>query len=144
MMGLVQSAIPVIDGLFINNIAGTVAASAVTYCGPVVNMAGALAQGLSVAGMAIIGQANGRSEFEEARRISAQLAVFAFILGCVLAPALVVASFPVSRHVDAEISHDVFLYLALNAAVLPFSFMESIYNAIKNAAGKPEDRCLSG
>jgi hypothetical protein len=31
-----------------------------------------------------------------------------------------------------------FVYLALNALVLPFSFLESIYNAIKNASGKPE------
>ena len=42
-------------------------------------------------------------------------------------------------NVSSEISHDVFLYLALNASVLPFSFLESIYNAIKNAGGKPED-----
>ena len=50
MMGLIQSAIPVIDGLFLNNLAGTIAASAVTYCTPIVNMSAALAQGLSVAG----------------------------------------------------------------------------------------------
>jgi Na+-driven multidrug efflux pump len=30
MMGLVQSVMPVMDGLFINNIVGTVAASAIT------------------------------------------------------------------------------------------------------------------
>ena len=138
MMGLVQSAIPVIDGLFINNIAGTVAASSISYCGPVINMMSALAQGLSVAGMAIIGQANGRGDFKEAKCVSTQLVVLAFLLGCVLAPILVVVSFPVSRHVNSEISHDVFLYLALNSLVLPFSFLESIYNSIKNASGKPE------
>lgn len=32
MMGAVQSMIPVIDGLFLNNLVGTAAASAVTYC----------------------------------------------------------------------------------------------------------------
>jgi Na+-driven multidrug efflux pump len=32
----------------------------------------------------------------------------------------------------------VFLYLALYALVLPFSFMESIYNGLKNANGQPE------
>ncbi|MHB8063929.1 MAG: MATE family efflux transporter [Ruminiclostridium sp.] len=139
MMGLIQSVLPVIDGLFLNNIVGTVAASAVTYCTPIVNMTVALAQGLSVAGMAIIGQSNGKGEFEESRRISTQMIVFAFILGFILAPVLIAIALPVSAHVTAEISHDVFLYLALNACVLPFSFLESIYNSIKNASGKPED-----
>jgi putative MATE family efflux protein len=139
MLGLVQSVIPVIDGLFLNNFAGTVAASAVTYCTPIVNIISALAQGLSVAGMAVIGQSNGKGNFESSRQISIQLVVFTFLLGFCLAPLLIAFAFPISSHVTAEISHDVFLYLALNATVIPFSFMESIYNAIKNAQGKPED-----
>lgn len=138
MMGFVQSIVPVIDGLFINNIVGTVAASATTYCGPIINMMSALAQGLSVAGMAMIGQANGRGDFQYGKRVSTQLVVFSFVLGCVIAPILVLVSFPVSWNVNAEISSNVFIYLALNALVIPFSFLESIYNAIKNANGKPE------
>ena len=47
-------------------------------------------------------------------------------------------AFPISANVDAEISHNVMLYISLYAFVLPFSFLESIYNAIKNATGKPE------
>ncbi|QHQ62901.1 MATE family efflux transporter [Anaerocolumna sedimenticola] len=139
MMGVIQSVIPVIDGLFLNNIVGTVAASAVTYSAPIVNMAAALAQGLSVAGMAIIGQANGKGDFEAGRRISTQMIVFSFLLGFLLAPVLIVSAFIASGHVTPEISKDVFLYLSLSASVLPFSFMESIYNSIKNASGKPED-----
>jgi putative MATE family efflux protein len=102
-------------------------------------MIGALAQGLSVAGMAIIGQSNGRGKFEESKRVSTQMVVLAFLLGFILAPVLIALSFSVSSSVNSEISHDVFLYLSLNALVLPFSFLESIYNAIKNASGKPED-----
>ncbi|HEX2947853.1 MAG TPA: MATE family efflux transporter [Clostridia bacterium] len=138
MMGLVQSAIPFVDGLFINNFGGTIAASAINYCIPVVNMSVALAQGLSVASMAIIGQTNGRGEFKEARRISTQIFIFAFLLGFLVAPLLILAAYPVSSHVNPEISHNVFLYLALNSIVIPFSFLESIYNGIKNASGKPE------
>lgn len=138
MLGLVQSIMPVMDGIFINNFVGTTAAGAIAYCGPIVNMMGAVAQGLSVAGMALIGQTNGRGDFSEARRISTQIVVFAFILGCIIAPLLVFLSFPVSWNVDPRMKHDVFVYLALNSMVLPFSFLESIYNAIKNAGGKPE------
>ncbi len=139
MMGLIQSAIPVIDGLFLNNLVGTQAASAVTYCTPIVNMISALAQGVSVAGMAIIGQSNGNGDFKHSRKISIQIIVFTFLLGFLLAPLLIALAFPISAHVNEEISHDVFVYLALSACVTPFSFMESIYNSIKNANGKPED-----
>ena len=75
LLGLVQAIIPIIDGLFINNIVGTVAASAIHYSAPLVGIFGALAQGLSVAGMAIIGQAVGKADYADARRVSVQLTV---------------------------------------------------------------------
>ncbi|HEX3027141.1 MAG TPA: MATE family efflux transporter [Clostridia bacterium] len=138
MMGIVQSAIPVIDGLYINNFSGTVAASAVTYCGPIVMMMSALAQGLSVAGMAIIGQMNGKGEISAAKHVATQIVVSTFLIGLLMMPFLAILSFPISRHVTPSISHDVFLYLSLNSLVLPFSFLEFVYNAIKNSNGKPE------
>ena len=138
MMGLVQSMMPLMDGLFMNNFAGTVAASSVTYCFPIINMMSALAQGISVAGTAMIGQSNGRGEFKEARHLSTQIIAFALVSGCIVAPLLALIAFPVSWNVDSRISQDVFTYLALNALVLPFLFLENTYNAIKNASGKPE------
>lgn len=138
MMGIVQSAIPLIDGLFINNVSGKIAASAVAYCVPVIGVIVGLSQGLSSAGMALIGQANGKGNLEEGRRISAQLVIFTSLLGVILAPALYAAAFPISAQVRPEISKPVFQYLALNTVVIPFSFLESIYNAIKNSNGKPE------
>lgn len=138
MMGLVQSIMPVMDGIFINNIVGTIGASAITYSGPIINMMVALAQGLSVAGMAMIGQMNGRGNYKGAKHVSTQIVVFGFLIGCVIAPLLYILAFPISSRVNSQISHDVFLYLSLNSLVIPFSFLESIYNAIKNANGKPE------
>lgn len=138
MMGVVQSIIPLIDGLFINNVSGTIPASAVTYCVPIIGMIIGLSQGLGSAGMAVIGQANGRGDLAEGRRISTQLVIFSSLLGVVLAPLLYAVAFPISASVTHEISSDVFLYLALNTFVIPFSFLESIYNAIKNANGRPE------
>ncbi|MGX8709613.1 MATE family efflux transporter [Caproiciproducens sp. R1] len=138
MMSVIQSLMPLTDGLFINNAAGTLVASAVTYSEPVINMMTALAQGLSVAAMAIIGQANGHGDFDRVRSISAQIVVFAFTMGFCIAPLSALVAFPISANVDPEISHNVMLYISLYAFVLPFSFLESIYNAIKNATGKPE------
>ena len=97
-----------------------------------------LAAGLGSAGMAVIGQTNGKGELAEGRRISTQLIVFASAAGVVLAPVLFLLAFPVSAGVNPQISQGVFTYLALNALVVPFSFLESIYNAIKNANGNPE------
>ena len=138
LMSVVQSLMPLSDGLFINNVAGTLVASAVTYSEPVINMMTALAQGLSVAAMAIIGQTFGQGNFKRVRHISAQTVVFAFLMGLCIAPLLVLIAFPISGHVNQEISHNVRLYISLYAMVLPFSFLESIYNAIMNATGRPE------
>jgi putative MATE family efflux protein len=138
MLGVVQSLMPLLDGLFINNVAGTIVASAVTFCVPVVNMMTSLAQGLSVAAMAIVGQLNGKGDFAQLKRTSTQIVVTGSILGCASAPLLFAAGFFVSGSVNPLIARDVFLYLSLNALVLPFAFMESIYNGIKNANGKPE------
>ena len=138
MMSMIQALMPLSDGLFINNAAGTLVASAVTYSEPVVNMMTALAQGLSVAAMAIIGQANGQGDFDRVRHIAVQIVVFAFALGFCIAPLSALVAVPISSRVDPEISHNVMLYISLYAFVLPFSFLESIYNAIKNATGKPE------
>jgi putative MATE family efflux protein len=138
MMGLVQSIMPVMDGIFINNIVGTIGASAITYSGPIINMMIALGQGLSVAGMAMIGQMNGKGNYKGAKHVSTQIVVFAFLIGCIVAPLLYLIAYPISSRVDPQISHDVFLYLALNSLAIPFLFLESIYNAIKNASGKPE------
>ena len=138
MMGLIQSLMPLSDGLFINNVAGTYVASAVTYCQPILNIAISLSLGLGAAAMAIIGQLNGRGEFQEGKHVSSQLVVFSFLLGLLIAPLMVLAAFPIADIVTPEISYNVWLYIALSAAGMPFYFMEAIYNAIKNANGKPE------
>ncbi|NLM79161.1 MAG: MATE family efflux transporter [Ruminococcaceae bacterium] len=139
MMGLVQAVIPIIDGLFINNIVGTVAASAIHYSAPIIGMFNAIAQGLSVAGMAIIGQAVGKGDSNDAKAVATQLTVVAFISGLILIPLVIGAAYPISAHVNPEIADAVFICLALNALILPFSFTGAVYNAIKNANGRPED-----
>lgn len=138
MMSVVQSLMPLSDGLFINNVAGTLVASAVTFAEPVIMVVLALAQGLSVAAMAVIGQTFGSGNFEKVKKIAVQTVVVGFLAGICIAPILALASIPIANHVNVEISHNVRLYIALYAIVLPFSFMESIYNGIMNSTGRPE------
>ena len=138
MMSVVQSLMPLSDGLFINNVGGVLVASAVTYCNPIVNMMIALSQGLSVAAMAIIGQANGRGDMALVKHTAVQAVFFTFCMGIAAAPVLVGIAFPIAAQVDPQIAGNVRVYLSLYALVLPFAFLESVYNAIKNATGKPE------
>lgn len=138
MMSVVQSLMPLSDGLFINNVAGTFVASAVTFSEPVIMVVLALAQGLSVAAMAVIGQTFGSGNFERVKHIAVQTVVIGFLAGICIAPILALISIPISGHVTPEISENVRLYISLYAIVLPFSFMESIYNGIMNSTGRPE------
>ncbi len=138
MLGGVQALMPVMDGLFITNMTGINVAGAVAYSGPIINMASALAQGLSAAAMAVVGQLNGKGDYGRAKATATQIVVAGFLLGLLSAPLLVLVAALASRGVNPAIGHNVYIYIALNAVVLPFAFMESIYNGLMNANGKPE------
>lgn len=138
LMGMVQSLIPLSDGLFLNRISGYLVAAAVGFGQPIINIINALSQGLGVASMAIVGQINGTGDLEEVKKVSTQIMVFSFIIGLVVAPTSIIFASVVSKSISPEIAYDVFLYLSLYAIVIPMLFMAAIFNAIKNATGQPE------
>lgn len=138
LMGMVQSLIPLSDGLFLNRTSGYLVAAAVGFGQPIINIINALSQGLGVASMAIVGQINGTGDLEEVKKVSTQIMVFSFIIGLVVAPTSIIFASVVSKSISLEIAYDVFLYLSLYAIVIPMLFMAAIFNAIKNATGQPE------
>ena len=138
LMGMVQSLIPLSDGLFLNRTSGYLVAAAVGFGQPIINIINALSQGLGVASMAIVGQINGTGDLEEVKKVSTQIMVFSFIMGLVVAPTSIIFASVVSKSISPEIAYDVFLYLSLYAIVIPMLFMAAIFNAIKNATGQPE------
>lgn len=138
LMGMVQSLIPLSDGLFLNRTSGYLVAAAVGFGQPIINIINALSQGLGVASMAIVGQINGTGDLEEVKKVSIQIMVFSFIIGLVVAPTSIIFASVVSKSISPEIAYDVFLYLSLYAIVIPMLFMAAIFNAIKNATGQPE------
>ncbi|MCI6381135.1 MAG: MATE family efflux transporter [Fusobacterium mortiferum] len=138
LMGMVQSLIPLSDGLFLNRTSGYLVAAAVGFGQPIINIINALSQGLGVASMAIVGQINGTGDLEEVKKVSTQIMVFSFIIGLVVAPTSIIFASVVSKSISPEIAYDVFLYLSLYAIVIPMLFMAAIFNAIKNATGQPE------
>lgn len=138
LMGMVQSLIPLSDGLFLNRTSGYLVAAAVGFGQPIINIINALSQGLGVASMAIVGQINGTGDLEEVKKVSTQIMVFSFIIGLVVAPTSIIFASVVSKSISPEIAYDVFLYLSLYAIVIPMLFMAAIFNAIKNVTGQPE------
>ena len=138
LMGMVQSLIPLSDGLFLNRTSGYLVAAAVGFGQPIINIINALSQGLGVASMAIVGQINGTGDLEEVKKVSTQIMVFSFIIGLVVAPTSIIFASVVSKSISQEIAYDVFLYLSLYAIIIPMLFMAAIFNAIKNATGQPE------
>lgn len=138
MMSLVQSLIPLMDGLFLNNVAGTIIASSVNFSEPIINMMTALSQGLGVAAMAIVGQYNGFGDFKNARKIATQIVVTGVLFGIAMGPTLYIVSILVSMNLQTGVKENVFQYLSLYSFVMPMTFLAALYNGIKNANGKPE------
>lgn len=138
LMGMVQSLIPLSDGLFLNRTSGYLVAAAVGFGQPIINIINALSQGLGVASMAIVGQINGTGDLEQVKRVSTQIMVFSFIIGLIVAPTSIIFASIVTKNINPEIAYDVFLYLSLYSIVIPMLFMAAIFNAIKNSTGQPE------
>lgn len=138
MMAIVQAMIPFTDGLYLNHVIGPERTGAITYSQPTINIMLGLSQGLGVAAMSMVGQMAGKGDVKEVKKISLQVLVFGIFCGIVLIPiSLFVASY-ISTTVTKDMTNDVYLYLSLYSLVIPFQFMASIFNSIKDGTGNPE------
>lgn len=138
MLGTIQALIPLSDGLFLTNLTSTVIAGAVSFSQPILNIMLALSQGLGVAALSIIGQEFGRGDIKLVKEYSLQTFIFSFIIGIFLIPICIISAFWITEFISPEIRHYVFIYISLHSIVMPFIFLASIFNAIKNAIGRPE------
>ena len=138
MMAVVQSLIPLTDGLYLNNTSSVAVAGAVGFAVPIINILTSLSQGLSVAALAILGQIFGQGDIPKVRHCASQTMFYSFLFGCCIAPFTLLAAFILRSQVNHEIAAPLFNYLSVYSLVLPFLFTASIYNAIKSATGQPE------
>ena len=138
LMSTVQAMMLFTDGLFINRLTSYEITGAVAFSQPIVAMILALSQGLSTAATAIIGQLNGKGAIEQGRKVAAQIFLFTLLLGTAAAPMLFLLGILIARSLTSGIAVYVQQYIAWYSIVIPFSFLEAIYNGIKNANGKPE------
>lgn len=138
VMSIVMSFIPITDGLFINNSVSTEIAGAVGFSQPFINILTSFSLGLGAAAMSIIGHANGTGNIQEVKNKSMQILITSIIFALTMLPATLIMALIAKSLVAPEISNYVWLYISLNSLYLPFLFMSSIYNAIKNSTGQPE------
>lgn len=138
LMAVVQSLIPLADGLFLNRSSEVEVAAAVGFAVPIINTLIALSQGLSVAVMSILGQIFGQGDFAKVRHVASQTMFYSFLLGVCIAPFTILSAYGLSFYFEPTVGEHIFRYLSLYSLVLPFLFCASIFNAIKTATGQPE------
>lgn len=138
MMALVQAMIPFTDGLYLNNIVGAERAGAITYSQPAINMIIGISQGLGVAAIAMIGQMAGKGDARKVRSLSLQILIFGIFCGIFMIPINFFIALYMTTTVEMSMKRDIFLYISMYSVVIPFQFMASIFNSIKNATGNPE------
>lgn len=138
MVGIIQALIPLSDGLFLNNLGGVLVASSVSFSQPILNTMIALSQGLGAAAMAMIRKLYGRGIIRAVKETTLQIFVFSFFIGLGLIPVCIILAFFIAEYTTPEIKNNVFIYISLYSLVIPFNFLASIYNAVKNSIGRPE------
>lgn len=137
-VGIIQALVPLSDGLFLNNLGGVLVASSVSFSQPIINIMLAISIGLGVAAMSMIGQLYGKGSMRAVKEMTLQIFVFSFAIGIALIPICILSAFIVSNYTKPEIRENVFIYIALYSFAMPFNFLASIFNASKNAIGRPE------
>lgn len=138
MMGIVQALIPLSDAWFATNLLGKDIFGAITFSQPSINVMIAISQGLGIVGMAIIGKAVGEGDIKKVKYLALQLFMLGLILGILLMPVCYFVSIIISNLAKETMRDNVLLYISLYSIVMPFYFMASIFNAIKNVTGNPE------
>lgn len=138
LMSVVQSFIPLTDGLFINRFAGYLIAAAITFAQPLINILNGLGSGIAVAASAVIGQQFGKGDMKKVKDQSLQIVCFSFIVGLCLIPIMILISFLATNGLNEDIRDFSRKYISLYSLILPMLFMANIYNAFKNATGNPE------
>lgn len=138
LMSFISSLIPLTDGIFLNRTSGYVIAAAIGYDQQIINVLISISLGLGVAAMAFLGQINGTGDLERLKKTALNIVLLAFVISIVIVPITILVAVYVQNLVNEEIASSVFVYLSCYSIVMPFLFMASIYNAIKNAFGAPE------
>ncbi len=136
---IVQSVMPVLDGLIVYNYDNPISGAAIGYVGGFQSIITTAITGISTASAGIIGRVNGRGEFKKAMHLSGQLLSITLILSFLCIPIVILIMYGLMfGQTDLEFRNKVLTYNAILAAAIPFISMQTSYNSIKSVFGHPE------
>lgn len=136
LSNLIQTMYNLTDTFFLSKLGPTPVAS-MTLAWPVVFMQLALGVGIGIAGTTLISQYIGAKKIEEARKVAAQLTVFAMSFSILLAVIGVISTPTILRVMGAtnEIYDNAYIYLVLIVGGAPLMYAGFIYSSIKQGEG---------
>ncbi len=138
LMIFIQAAMPIIDGIFIYNFDDSFSGGAISYCSNLQNIFIMGANGISIAGAALIGQTNGTGDVERAKIYASKLMSLTFITGLICSPLFLIVTMLFSSNMDPLMKDKILTYAFILALTLPFMVLQVSFNSIKNVFGHPE------
>ncbi len=136
---IVQSVMPVLDGLIVYNYDNPISGAAIGYATGFQNIIISAITGISTASAGIVGKVNGRGEFKKAMHLSGQLLKITLIGALLCIPIILLSMYGLMfNQTDIEFKSKVLLYNAIVATAIPFIALQTSYNSIKSVFGHPE------
>lgn len=140
IMMVFTSLYTIVDGIFVSNLAGQDAFTALNLIWPVIGILGAFGFMIGTGGTALVSKTLGEGDSERACQYFSMLIVFETILGVIVSLVTIVFLEPIARFSGATdaLMEDCIRYAVPLLAAQCFYFMTNSYQSFLIAAGKPK------
>ncbi len=136
---IVQSVMPVLDGLIVYNYDSPISGAAIGYVNGFQNIIITAIAGISTASAGVIGKVNGQGNFKKAMHLSGQLLSLTLISSIIFIPVAIIFMYCITlNQPDLDFKNKVLLYNSIVILALPFISLQTSYNSIKSVFGHPE------
>lgn len=136
---IIQSLMPVLDGLIVYNYDSPVSGAAISYVTSLHNVLITGIAGVSTASAGVIGKYNGKGDSEKAMHLSGQLLSLTILLSFIIIPFVMFFIYITTlNQPDLDFKNKVILYNAIVIFAMPFISLQSSFNSIKTVFGHPE------
>lgn len=136
---IVQSMMPILDGLIVYNYDSPISGAAISYVTSFQNILITGLSGISSASAGVIGKVNGQGDFKKSMHLSGQVLSLTMIISILMIPfTMIFMYFVTLNQADADFRHKVLVYNSIVVLALPFMTLQPTFNSIKSVFGHPE------
>lgn len=136
---IIQSIMPILDGLIIYNFDSPVSGAAISYVNSFHNILITGLAGMATASAGVIGRINGQGDTKKSMHLSGQLLSLSTIITVILIPLVLIFMYGITfNQADAEFKSKILLYNSIIVFAIPFINLQTSYNSIKSVFGHPE------